>query len=78
MNQESDFSLNAPFYECLGNASPRGGFYVQFKRQSEATTSRYTDPSKREFLALPEQPEKNDPVGETLILVTVRWEQTLG
>ncbi len=76
-SQESDFSLNAPFYECLGKASPRGGFYVQFKRQSEATTSKYTDPSNRKFLALPEQPEKNDPLGETLILMTVRWEQTL-
>jgi hypothetical protein len=76
-NQESDFSLNAPFYACFGNASPRGGFYVQFKRQSEIATSRYTDPAQRKTLALPEQPDNSDPIGETLILVTVRWESYL-
>ena len=76
-NQESDFSLSAPFYECSGNISPRSSYYVQFKRQSEATTSRYTDPARRKGLAMPEQPDPNDPVGETLVLVTVRWEPTL-
>ena len=76
-SQESDFSLSAPFYECTGNISPRSSYYVQFKRQSEATTSRYTDPARRKGLAMPEQPDPNDPVGETLVLVTVRWEPTL-
>jgi hypothetical protein len=76
-NQESDFSLNAPFYECRGEVSPRGDFYVQFKRQSEATAARYTDPTRRKGLALPEQPDANDPIGETLVLVTVRWDQAI-
>ena len=75
-SQESDFSLNAPYQTCSGTAPPNGGFYIQIKRQRDATTTRYTDPQRRKSLALPMQPDASDPIGETYIFVTVRWSRS--